>query len=321
MNRPSAVLTLDGRSFTAAEAALVHLRLELARGCHDAAELVLWPGSRCAGAAPGAQLTLALGEAGSEEDVLAGEVTAAAARTDHVAIEALSPTAVLARSYRSQSYVRQTVADIVRDLAGSVTVDEIESDLELAAYGVDDRRPVWSHLRDLAVLAGADLGSSASGGLRFVPVRSGTAAHTFRHGAELLAWTLRQNPARVAPVVAAHGAGSEAGSERWHWLRNDPVGASSTSVTRVIGALATRESADAASKSLSGAAERAAVRGEVTVLGAPAVRPGDLVDLDALPSGSPGTLRVLRVVHSLDGARGYVTTLSVESAGGGGLGL
>jgi hypothetical protein len=42
------------------------------------------------------------------------------------------------------------------------------------------------------------------------------------------------------------------------------------------------------------------------------------VEVEGLPTGDPGTLRVLRVEHVLDGRTGFTTTLDVEGAGGGG---
>ena len=320
--RPSAKISLDGREFTAPEAGLVWLRVDLAPGCHDAVSLSLWPGSSLASAAPGATLAIALGELDSEEDVLTGEVTAVRSTASGVTIEGLGATIELSRTYKTDSFVRQKVSDIANELAGSVTIDTIDSDLELAIYSVEDRRSAWSYLCDLAALAGADVGASPSGALRFVPAASAGASHTFRYGADLLAWNLASKTAPEAPSVAAHGAGSEAGAEKWHWPLNDPVGESPSAPTRIIGAVATREAADAAAQALADRAARAAVRGTVTVLGAAAVRPGDEIDIEDLPDGGFGTLRVARVTHTLDGARGFVSSLAVEASGGGpGLGF
>src|SRR6202035_4676272 len=173
LSRPRARLTVDGQTLSSAEAALVRLTVALSlSGAHDPVELTVWPSSKLATAAPGSTMAIALGEEGSEQDVWAGEVTAVAAGADGVVLDGLAATVALSRQRVSQSYLDRSVADVVNDLAGSAAVDEVSGDANLPAYSVDDRRPVWDHLRDLARLTGADVGAAPNGGLRFVPPKS-----------------------------------------------------------------------------------------------------------------------------------------------------
>ncbi|MFP2934917.1 hypothetical protein ACLESO_59405, partial [Pyxidicoccus sp. 3LG] len=201
------VLTLSGRDFTAARprscASRVHLGLA---GTHDAVELTLWPASKLAEAAPGDTLAVALGNVDDEEAVWTGEVTNVLAGPDGTLVEGLAATVALSRARRSQTYVSQSVGDIVRDLASDVDVDEVEGSLQLEAYSVDDRRSLWAHLLELATLTGADVGASAEGGLRFVPVRPGAAEVDLRYGADLLSWKLGPGHGAEAPKVVASGA-------------------------------------------------------------------------------------------------------------------
>ncbi|HWK88737.1 MAG TPA: hypothetical protein VNP72_02030 [Longimicrobium sp.] len=316
LSRPRVVVMLDGRSLTGAEAAVARVRVALSvSGAHDRAEVLAWPQSRLAEATPGSTLSVALGEDGEEEDVWAGEVVEVAAGEDGVALDGLSGTVALSRERISRTWVGESVADVVRDLAGSAPVDEVGGDVKLSAYTVDDRRTVWAHLLELAALTGAEVGSAPDGGLRFLAPRTGSADHTFRHGADVLSWRASATSAPTAASVAAYGAASEAGAEQWHWLLRAPSG---TAPVRVVPALRTREAADALAQALTARAERAAVRGTLRLRGAPEVRPGALVEVEDLPAGGPGTLRVLSVEHVLDGRAGLVTTLSVEGAGGGG---
>ena len=316
LSRPSAVLTLDGRDLTAAAARLVWLRLSLGLGLHDAAELAAGPESPLAGASPGSRLAVALGEEGEEETVWTGEVTEVAVTTRGARLAGLAATVALSRAWRSQTYLRQSAADIVRDLAASATLDRVQAPLRLEAYSVDDRRPVWAHLLDLARLAGCDVSASPEGGLRMVPPRRG-AALALLYGADLLAWSVAAAAAPEAAATSALGAASEQGARRWHWLRRDPVPSPGATPTLVLGALRTRDAADRASRSLAERAGRAAAHGEVVLVGRPALRPGDLVELRGVPEPAPGPLRVVAVEHRLDGRSGFVTALSVESAGGG----
>jgi len=312
---PSTTITIDGRSLTAAEAALVSLRVVLANEAHHWAQIIVWPRSKFASAKPGAALSVALGTVDSEEDVLAGEITSVSQTATAIVLEGLGATAPLSRERRSQTYVSQSVADIVRDLAGEVDVDEIEADLKLEAYSVDNQRTVWAHLTELAGLSGAELGSSASGGLRFVPIRSGSATRTFRHGADVLGWRIATNQPAGKFAVASHGAGSEAGQEKWHWLLHDPVG-SSDKASRVVGAFHNKDAAEVLAKALEAAGKRSALGGWLQLVGEAKVRPGEIVEVSDLPDSDPGPLRILEVRHALD-AGGFLTHLAVEGSGGG----
>jgi|HubBroStandDraft_3_1064219.scaffolds.fasta_scaffold16811_2 hypothetical protein len=324
--RPSVLLTVDGRTVSSAQAGLVRLVVSLAvnRG-HDRAEIALWPSSRLAGTAVGTPLAIAMGVPGQEVAVWSGEVVAVAAAADAVMLEGLAPTAALSLRRVAQTYLDQPVAEIVRDLAGApgLALDEVSGDLQLAAYSVDGRRPAWSHLLDLARLTGGEVGASARGGLRFVPVRTGSADLELRHGAEILSWSA--GPARRLdpPAIAAYGAASEAGPEQWHWLLRQPVPASTDASGSgasffVPAALRTRMAAQAMSLGLAAAAGRAAFGGALRIAGRPEVRPGNLLRLSGLPppaGGAPVTVRALEVEHSLDARQGFLSRLAVEGAG------
>lgn len=320
LSRPSAKVTLGGQAFSAAEAALVRLRVSLGlSGAHDAAELTLWPSSKLKDAATGDELSISLGEADGEEAVWSGEVTQVLAGPDALVVDGLAATVALSRARKSQSYVSQSVGDIVRDLASEMDVDEVQGDLQLDAYSLDDRRSVWSHLLDLAALTGADVGCSAEGGLRFAPFQSGAPDATLRYGADVLSWQAGPRPAPPVPAVVASGAASDQGAEKWHWLTRDP--ASGSTAARVVAAFRTKDAADQLNQALADRAGRAALRGQVTVVGRADVRPGWRVEIQDLPTGDLGTLRVLAVEHVLDARFGFTTALTVESAGGGGGGL
>ncbi|HEX4964780.1 MAG TPA: hypothetical protein VF173_28465 [Thermoanaerobaculia bacterium] len=329
LSRPRAKLTVDGRTLTSAQAALVRLTVALSlSGSHDLAEVTVWPSSKLAGAAPGAAIAIALGEEGSEQDVWAGELTAVAAGADGTVLDGLAGTAVLSRQRVSQSYLDRSVADVVRDLASGAEIDEVAGDAHLPAYSVDDRRPVWDHLLALARLTGADVGASPAGALRFVPPKTGVADWRLRYGADVLSWSggaARRPRGEELPAVAAYGAASEAGAEQWHWILRSPTAAmpgigglgGAAGPLRVVAALRTRAAAGEMGQALSQRAARASFAGRLTIVGRPAVRPGDLIAVSGLPAGDPGTLRVRALTHRLDGRAGFVTTLAVEAAGEG----
>lgn len=279
--------------------------------------MTLWPKSKFAESAAGSQITLALGVDGEDEDVLTGELIGAGGTPSGVRLDAVSATIALSRVRKSQTYVSQTVADIVNDLASDSDVDEVSADLTLSAYSVDQRRTVWAHLVELASLAGADLGCAASGGLRFVPPASGPGACSFLFGATVLDWRLANCTPPPVPKVVPNGAASEQGSDKWHWLLHDPVGADAA-WTRVVGAFHTRNAADALAKALEERAARAAVRGLVRLVGEAGLRPGEVIEIDELPGPVAGPFRLLTVQHTFDARHGFYTDATVEGGGAGG---
>ena len=315
LTRPNAAITLDGQSYSSAEAALSRLSARLSvRGSHDSVELKVWRNSKLTGATVGSKLCFAIGDSGTETDVWSGEVTSIESGAESVTLTGLAATIMLSRTRVVQTYVDQSVADVVRDLASAVELDQVEGDLNLPAYTVDDRRPVWSHLFDLAALSGSEVGASASGALRFVAVRTGTADVKLRHGADVIGWQSASSAKPDPASVAAYGAASEAGADQWHWIRRTPSAQGSGAFTRLMPAIRTRDGADAMAQALSGRATRSATRGSLTIVGRASIRPGDLVELSDIPGPDPGTLRVLAVEHRLDVRAGFTTALSVEGA-------
>ena len=312
--RPTAKLTLDGQSLTAVEAGVLGLSLRRAHGTHDTLLLSLWPRSKFADAAPGATLAVALGTDDSNEDVFAGEVSGLRTSPSALRIEAHSATVALSRERKSATYRDQTVADIVQDLASPVGVDEAKSDLKLSAYSVDHRRSVWSHLLDLAVLAGAEISVAADGTLRFVPKGTRADSHTFHHGATLLTWDLHTRASPPVLTVVASGSASAQGAERWHWLAHDPLG-ENPEPSWLVGAFHTRDAADALARSLKQDADRASIQGTLRVVGTPTLRPGDQIQLEDLPGDASGTFRVRIVHHTFHPRVGFVTDATVEGAG------
>ena len=313
LQRPSAIVTLANRRLTAAEAGLLSLRITLGNGRHDSLELSLWARSKFASAAAGDTVSVQLGYLDHEEDVFKGEVAAVAQRTDSVFVTALAKTASLSRERKSQTYVGQTVADIVRDLAGSIDIDQVDGTTQVSYYAVDHRRSVWGHLLDLAALNGSEISCSGSGGLRFLPVQALPSPTKFRAGAELLSWRAAKRTAGTAPTFAPHGSASESGSDKWHWISPDPTSGGGES--QVIGSFHARDAAEALSKAVADGRTRAALEGEVELVGQPTLRPGDVFSLSDLPGGDPGPLRAVLVTHAVDARRGFRTVARVEGAG------
>lgn len=335
--RPSASVTLNGDTYSAAEAGLMRARVDLGLNAHDRVQLMFWPQSALAGAAPGDELSLGLsleaktggllaavpstlGGVGASDVLWTGSVQSTRSGSDFFSVIGLASTSVLSDSRRSQTWEDMSVGDIVNDLAGDLST-EVEADLKLASFSIDNTRSVWSYLYELAQLAGAELSCAADGGVRFILSSKESGSIELRYGADLIDWRLSRN-VTYAPVGAAeHGAASSAGGDKWHWLAHDPVGVAGDPV-RVPAAFRTRDAATAYTEAAAARATRAQLSGAVWLGGRPELRPGSWVELKGLPEGDSGPLRVKAVTHQLDGQNGFITALQVEGAGGsGGLGL
>jgi hypothetical protein len=314
---PSAVITLDGRAFSAAEAALVGLRVDLSLGdAHDGAELLFsWLSPRT-DLQPEGEVGIELGSDGSSTPVLNGLVAAVDRRPEGYLVSVLATPSRLTRLRAGRTYLQQSAADIVQDLLSSaeVAAGEIRSSLNLAAYHIDEGRTAWRHLRRLAELAACETSTAADGGLNFRPPKSGPAAdHRLRYGADLLDWQLGPRAEGQAPAVVPHGAGSEAGGEKWYLLLGDPTGGEPQEPTRVVPALRDQEAAAVLAEGLRNRARRRSRGGTAMVVGNPAIRAGDLVELADMPNDEDELLRVVAVRHRLDGRLGFSTDLRLEA--------
>lgn len=316
LGRPDAALTLDGDRLTAAEAALTALQVELGVGsAHDRFRAALGAISRFSGVAAGASAVIELGYGDGLETVLTGTVTSVERRPWGLVVEGLAATFALSRTRVGRSYVSQSAGDIVSDLVSAAqgTAGEVSSSLALSAYHADERRSVWSHLCALAQLAGCELSAGGDGSVNFRPPKSGSPDHSFRHGAELVAWDVGpRDTAQTDISVVPFGAASEQGSDKWHVLLREPDGGPPSHETLVPGALRDRDGAQTFEKALKDARTRRGTGGEVLVGGDAGVRAGDVLTLDDVPGTGSDPLRVRSATHRLGGESGFFTLMRVE---------
>jgi hypothetical protein len=316
LRRPSAALTFDGDRLSAAEAALAALHVELGVGsAHDRFRAALGSISRFADVAAGAKAIVELGYGDDLETVLTGTVTTVERRPWGIVVEGLAATFALSRTRIGRSYVSQSAGDIVSDLVGAAGADvgDVSSSLSLSAYHADERRSVWSHLVSLARLAGCELSADGDGALNFRPPKNGSPDHTFRHGAELVAWDVGPRDTSGTEIsVVPFGAASEQGSDKWHVLLREPDGGAPSDETLVPGALRDRDSAQTYEQALKDARKRRGTGGELLVGGDQAVRAGDVAALDDVPGDAGDPLRITSVLHRLGGDSGFLTLLRVE---------
>lgn len=317
------------------QAGVSWLRVDLSVDtAHDRIELGLYPASKLAGTPAGETITVALGEAGDDSDVLTGRVAGLHADPAAPVLVAFAPSRALSWHRVGRAYLRQTVADVVGDLLGDAGVDagDIDAPQSLAAYHVDARRPVWGHLHALARLVGAQVTSRADGAVSFGPAPGATPAGGLgavaaaagaaaagavagalglgggglRSGANVLALqggALRAEPVPVVPVSRL-GAASGLGADRWYHLVAAPD--SGSDVAEVDPAVRDADLAEVATVARADAARRGQRRARLVVLGDPTLRAGAEVTVDDTP------WRALRVRHLLSRDAGYRCELDLE---------
>ena len=327
ISRPAAMFALEGGGapsvaggpVTLAQAGVRRVTVELSVDeAHDRVEIWLWRGSSLEDAEPGGSLTVGLGDGDDTQDVLTADVAGVDATGGGSVLTAFAPSRRLSDVYVGQSYVSQTVADVVSALLGEGGVDagDIDAPLALPAVSVDPRRSVWGNLHVLARRTGHQITSTSDGAVSFGPAGGapglglGAVASAvgvgggggIREGAELLRFRTgpRQPPTALASV-------SPAGSSQWFLLLAEPDSASAPPVL-VHPLLRTRELADAATRAAAVAAERRSRLARVRVPGRPELRAGGQVEARG------EQCRILRIRHLLDGDAGFVSDLTLEAA-------
>ncbi|MEM8960458.1 MAG: hypothetical protein AAGD38_03185 [Acidobacteriota bacterium] len=321
---PTARLDLDGQVTTMAEAAAYRIRVDLGVGdAHDAAEVHVTTDSPLVDAAPGAQLTIELGERDDLVEVITGDVTTVATRVDSTVITALAPSYRLSHQRTGRAFVGDTAGDIAQSLLDLAEVDagEVRAPQRLAIFHVDEGRSAWRHLRRLARLADCETSSDASGGLNFRAAKSGTRGdHRLAYGADLIAWSLATHGSTAPYAAAPYGAASEAGNDKWFVVHKDPTGGAPDEPTRLPAPIRDRDSAGEIGTGWSSRSERAELGGHLLTLGRAAIRAGDLIELvDVDDSPLPTVVRALEVQHRFDGHRGFTTAIRIGGPSSGGL--
>lgn len=324
--KPSATINLNGQQLSSAEAGMVSIRLDLSFNTHDRLQMTVWPDSKLRDAQPGDELSIelhtqtqstssiesvgALLSSNDSNALWTGSVDSVRSSAGAIQLIGLASSAQLNKVKLSATWADQSIDKIVKDMAGEMASD-VEANMNLSNYSIDNTRSVWSHLYELAQLTGAELSSSASGGLRFVLASKGGSTTSLRYGAELIDWRLVRQQQPNLTLAAEHGAASAAGKDKWHWLAHDPIGSNADS-TNTPAAFSSREAADLFSDAAKSQQQRSATQGEVWIGGRTDLRPGSLIELLGLPQGDSGTLRVKSVTHQMDGDTGFITALSVE---------
>ncbi len=301
-------------------------------------------GGRCSlelatptGVAVGDTITVKLDGGAGVKTVFTGEVDAVTISTATVHVVGNDGLSKLARVELRGTWEKTHAGAIAKELlrAAAVTAGNVANGPKFNSYVLHSGPRALRHLQQLAETCGFDVYTDGDGKVHFAPPKTGGADHTFHFGKNLLDLSVnRSRPPNNGVVVWGEGAASKRGEDKAHWLVKDLTAVSGkASFDEATGAVkpgspgarpltihdgAVRTGGDAAEQAKARATWLAAhlLRGNATVLGAPAVKPGDLVAIADLPKDHAAfkllngkTLRVRTVRHALDLTEGFVTRM------------
>ena len=333
---PTASITIAGQQLGGSATALLprQIRCELGMdGVGRCSIAVIIPvGARLP--APGATLQLALGQGGATTPVFTGEVDSVRLTALGATVSASDALARLAHTFGAGAYEGHHPGQIARDLIeqAGASAGAIDDGPALGSYVLFPGLSLLAHLRRLAELCGASLFADRTGAVRFIAADTVGATHRFHLGVDVLAVDLAHAPSPRSGVdVWGEGAAGTQGETKAHWLPDaldgvtggadldaPPVFASPPALRRSFVRDGSLRSAAAAADAARGraAALTRPLCGTLDVIGAPQVAPGDLIELTGMPGEHPlvallalGRLRVRRVRHRLDTARGFTTRM------------
>ena len=316
--KPASTINADGTDYTSAEAALRSMDLELCLGeGHDQAVIHCSHLSPLRDAELDAPCQISLGSVDAEVDVFSGIISRVEQQLTGVCLELLADTCPLSSFYGAQAYQDQTIADIIKDLAGQaeVATGAIDASMTVKIWHVTEHRSAWWHINRLARMGGYEVLCDETGALNVRPFGSGGLSHNLRFSAEILSLqTGQQRDSGVSYQYAPAGAGSELGSDKWHICLREPVGETPDGPATIDGALRDRDVAEKMADAAAARMTRSFFSGSALITGNGAIRPGDTVDLADVPDQEGLSGRVLRVQHRLDGQTGFTTTLHLGGA-------
>jgi len=286
--------------------------------------------------APGDATTVSLDDGNGSVTVFTGVVLETKASPETVFVVGADALAKLAQLDVSGAYEQTAAGAIVSELVqqAGATAGKTEDGPTFDSYVLHRGPRALRHIQRLAEQCGFDVYTDGEGQVHFAAPKEGGADHTFTYGKQVLRIELRRTPPACDGVVVwGEGAASTQGAKKSHWLVADLSSVSGKAaldgklkvqsggegkLAREVrdGAVRTGDDATAQAKARMKALASRPLRGFAEVLGAPAVKPGDLVEFDDIPAthavhalASGKVLRVRAVRHTLSARSGFITRM------------
>lgn len=277
-------------------------------------------------AAPGDPADLTLDNGEEEALVLTGLTRSIARGLAETQVTAVDAGAALAATRPASSYSAMTAGDIIGGLAGDAGADMGRSTLgseRLESYVVMQGRTGAEHVARLALYGGGIAMVDADGSLSAIAYPQPPASRALRYGREIMAYQVTDTAPGALAVPIGSGAGP-AGAPNALMLSTEAIsgGAPDPSATvrwRPEAALRSQGAQRAASEAADSAHGASGQKLTATCWLLPALRPGELVEVQDLPDGiSGGPWLVTHVQHRV-GPMGATTRFDAVSGEGGGL--
>jgi hypothetical protein len=318
---PSYTLTIGSKRFSS-QAIEIVVSLEMAPIVDSLT--VHFPASLANPAAPGDRVELSIGDGIGETAVFAGTVDAVRHGAEQTRVRALNAGGTLSRFRPAATYEKVTAGEVVRNLCGDGGADagDVAAGVALAFYAADPSRNAYEHIARVAAWSGAMVRVTGDDRVEMRVVKAAAAEAALRFGRELVSIDLETRASGVDTFVVAgeSGAGSTAAPEALRpttdfFGGNRPDGPSAASRWTAAPALRTARgaaTARAANRRVYGASR---LRGSLTAILKPELRPGLAISVRELPEGMPGDVLWLRRVRHTIGGQGALTRAEFSRGG------
>lgn len=232
----------------------------------------------------------------------------------------------LANTRLNQVYENQSLSQIVNDLAsqGGVHTGEVETGSTYPYFVVHESKNLLKHIRELAMREGMDVYFDTDNKLTMKKFNKSSADHIFRFGKEIIDLELFNNQMPFERIRASgESPSSNQGPDTWHWIAKDisPFQGEAGDGAKLLAikdsAIRTKDAADTQAASKFGAIKDHSKRGRLKILGNPAVKLADAIEIkDAQKSELNGLFKVTSMRHVLNKQEGYLTHIGFSGIAG-----
>ena len=222
-----------------------------------------------------------------------------------------------------QTFEKQNAKQVIRTLASDAGIDvgDVDVDLDLPAYVAQPGRTAAEQIAELARLCGAIALVDAEGKLQVIARPSGQPSAALLYGREIVDYSSSinetVNPQRFAIGFGPAGSSSAPDALRpsLDFLPSSAAAGGAGIVRYPLPLLRTPTAADDVSTALQTANAARAQRLRARCFLLPALRPGDVIEVQSLPDGLAGGPWLLtRVQHELRPGVGGSTIIEAEGA-------
>lgn len=276
-------------------------------------------------AATGEDAILALDGGEGAHDVMTGTIHRIDRTPTRIRVMLADAGATLASLRVASTFKGLGAAEIVKAIASDadVEVGEMSMDLDAALYVADQRRTAAEHVAALCRMGGLFACVGGDGKLSGIAADSDTATIAIKYGREIIevSSTSRRVPATPRLLMTSGPSGSADGSDSLrHSFAPVPDGAPDAGANALwipAAGLRTPSGAQDASGAATGAMQARASTLKATCFLLPALRPGDVVEIQDLPAPlESGAWIVTRMRHNV-GPGGGQTVFEGRLAGAG----